>query len=141
MRIALDEFGSYLGAQKGCFLVRDRDGRETKDPMVENLFSEIQIRSGNFVSAGALAKAAFWGIDCLILTQRGHPIGILKSLASDDHVKTRVCQYRALTDGKGVEIAKQIVLGKYEGQNALLRNYGLEQLARACAHLNVKKFK
>jgi len=94
--------------------------------MVENLISEITIRSGNCVSVGALAKAAFWGIDCLILTQRGHPIGMLKSLANDDHVKTRVCQYQALTNGKGLKIAKQIVLGKFEAQNTLLKKYRLD---------------
>jgi len=128
VKIALDEFGSYLGAQKGCFIVRDKNGNEKKYPMVENLISEITIRSGNCVSGGALSKAAFWGIDCLILTQRGHPIAMLKSLANDDHVETRVYQYRALTDGKGLEIAKQIVLSKYKGQNELLRKYGLKLL-------------
>jgi len=128
VKIALDEFGSYLGAQKGCFVVRDRDGREKKYPMVENLVSEITIRSGNCVSAGALAKVGFWGIDCLILTKRGNPIAIVKSLANNYHVRTRICQNYALTNGKGLEIAKQIVLGKYEGQNQLLKKYGLEPL-------------
>ena len=108
--------------------MRDRDGKERKYPMVENLVSEITIRSGNCVSAGALAKAGFWGIDCMILSQRGNPIAVLKSLASNDHVKTRICQYRALTDGKGLKIAKQVVLGKYAGQNELLKKYGLEPL-------------
>lgn len=128
VNIALDEYGSFLGAQKGCFVVRDRNGKVEKYPLVENLISEIQIRSGNTVSAGALAKAGFWGIDCLILTKRGNPIAMLRSLADNDHVKTRVCQYRALTDGKGLEIAKQVVLGKYTGQNKLLRKYGLKLL-------------
>jgi hypothetical protein len=29
--------------------------------------------------------------------------------ARDSHVKTRLCQYEALSNGKGVEISKQIV--------------------------------
>lgn len=128
VKIALDGFGSYLGAQKGCFVVRDRAGKTKKYPVVENMISEIQIRSGNSISSGALAKAGFWGIDCLILSQRGNPIAVLKSLSDDSHVKTRVCQYEALTNGKGHEIAKQIVLGKYKGQNELLKKYDLKPL-------------
>jgi CRISPR-associated endonuclease Cas1 len=52
----------------------------------------------------------------------------LKSLEDDSHVKTRIAQYEALRNGKGVAIAKQIVLSKIEGQNMILKKYGLEQL-------------
>ena len=48
-------------------------------------------------------------IDVLILTGRGHPIAILKSLYDDSHVETRICQYRALENGKASEIAKKFV--------------------------------
>jgi len=51
---------------------------------------------------------------------------MLKSLDDDSHVKTRVCQYEALKNEKGIEIAKQFVLGKIEGQNQVLRKYGLK---------------
>jgi CRISPR-associated protein Cas1 len=64
----------------------------------------------------------------LILTQRGNPVAILKSLADDSHVKTRICQYEALSNGKGLEAAKQFVLGKLEGYNQLLKRYGLRPL-------------
>ncbi len=53
---------------------------------------------------------------------------MLKSLNDDGHVKTRIAQYEALTNGKGLEIAKQIVLAKIKGQNQLLRKYGLRWL-------------
>jgi CRISPR-associated endonuclease Cas1 len=45
-------------------------------------------------------------------------------------VKTRVCQYQALENGKGIEIAKQIVKAKVEGQNMVLRKYGLKTIDR-----------
>jgi CRISPR/Cas system-associated endonuclease Cas1 len=48
----------------------------------------------------------------------------MKSLDDDSHVKTRLCQYEAYNEEKGVEIAKQLVLGKIQGQNGLLRKYG-----------------
>jgi len=35
------------------------------------------------------------------------------------------CQYEALKDGRGLKIAKQFVKGKIEGQNNVLKKYGL----------------
>ena len=52
---------------------------------------------------------------------------MLKSLDDDSHVKTRVCQYEALGNGKGVEVAKRLVFGRVESQNLMLRKYGLRQ--------------
>jgi CRISPR/Cas system-associated endonuclease Cas1 len=51
-----------------------------------------------------------------------------RALNDDDHVKTRICQYEALKNGKGLEAAKQIVLCKIRGQNELLKKYGLRWL-------------
>jgi CRISPR-associated protein Cas1 len=125
-KIALSGFGSYLGREKGCFVVRDSAGKRQSYPLVENQIAEIQLRSGNSVSTGALTSLAFWDIDCLILTQRGNPVGVLRSLSDDSHVRTRVCQYEALRNSKGVKIAKEITLAKIEGQNQLLKKYGLK---------------
>jgi len=107
VKIALEGFGSFLGAQEGCLVVRDRLGKMAKFPLVENQIAGVQIKSGNFVSSGALAKAAFWKIDVLFLTQRGNPIAVLKSLTDDSHVETRISQYEALRSDKGLQIAKQ----------------------------------
>jgi len=126
-KIFLDDYGSFLGRGKGCLIVRDKKGKVEKYPLFENEIGEVQIRIGNSVSTGALATCAFWGIDLLILTQRGNPVAFLKSLDDDSHVKTRIAQYEALKNGKGVSIAKQIVLAKIEGQNHVLRKYGFRQ--------------
>ena len=128
VKIALDSFGSFLGREKGCLVVRDREGKARRYPLFENSIAEIQVASGNTVSAGALATCGFWNIDCLILTRWGNPIAIVKSLVGDSHVETRICQYGALTNGKGLEIAKQIVLAKLEGHNQVLKKYGLRSL-------------
>ena len=126
-KIFLDDYGSFLGRGKGCLIVRDGKGKVKKYPLFENEIGEIQVKIGNCVSTGALATAAFWGIDFLILTQRGNPVAVLKSLEDDSHVETRIAQYEALKNGKGVSIAKQIVLGKIKGQNQVLRKYGFKQ--------------
>ncbi|MGD0029579.1 MAG: CRISPR-associated endonuclease Cas1 [Candidatus Bathyarchaeia archaeon] len=127
VKIALEGFGSYLGMEKGCFIIRDREGNTQKYPLFESEIDEIQLKSGNTVSTGALASCGFWGIDCLFLTQKGKPVAFLKSLDDDSHVRTRVSQYEALNNEKVVEIAKQFVLAKLEGQKQVLSKYGLKR--------------
>jgi CRISPR-associated protein Cas1 len=51
---------------------------------------------------------------------------MLKSLDDDSHVKTRLCQYEAAKDDRAFEIAKQFVKSKIEGQNIILKKYGLK---------------
>jgi CRISPR/Cas system-associated endonuclease Cas1 len=80
VKIALESFGSYLGVEKGCFVVRNREGKIERYPLFENEISEVQIKSGNSVSSGALASLGFWGIDCLFLTQKGKPVAMLRSV-------------------------------------------------------------
>jgi CRISPR-associated protein Cas1 len=126
--VTLDSFGSFLGREKGCLVVRDGEGKAKRYPLVNNEIAEITVSSGNTISAGALATCGFWGINLIIQTQWGNPIAVLKSLNDDDHVKTRISQYEALNNGKGLEIAKQIVLAKIKGQNELLKKYGLRWL-------------
>ncbi len=127
LNLVLDDHGSFLGMEKGCFIVRDKLGCTKRYPLFENEIGEVVLRSGNAVSTGALASLGFWDIDVLVMTQRGRPVAMLKSLDDDSHVKTRLCQYEALTNDKGIRIAKQLVLSKIEGQNQALRKYGLEQ--------------
>lgn len=127
LKLSLDGFGSYLGMEKDCFVVKDREGNTEKYPLFESEIGEIQFKSGNMVSTGALASCGFWGIDCLFLTQKGRPVAMLKSLDDDSHVNTRICQYEALKNGKGIHIAQQLVLGKLEGQNQVLCKCGLKR--------------
>jgi len=128
LKIALDSFGSFLGMEKGCFIVRNKKGKVQKYPLFENEIGEVRLRSGNSVSVGALVSLGFWGIDCLILTGRGHPIAMVKSLEDDSHVKTRISQYEALKNGKGLRVAKTFVLSKVQGQNEVLKKYGLKRI-------------
>lgn len=130
-KLILDGQGSYLGMEKGCFTNRDRKGNVKRYPLFEQEIGEVILRSGNTVSTGALASLGFWDIDVLILTQRGKPVAMLRSLDDDSHVKTRLCQYEAYQNGKGVQIAKQFVQSKIEGQNIILEKYGLETLSSA----------
>jgi len=87
---------------------------------------ERVLKSDNAVSTGALASMAFWDIDVLFLTQRGRPVEMLKSFDDDSHVKSRICQYEALKNWKGVHVAKQLVFAKLEGQNYVSLKHGLK---------------
>jgi len=124
-KIILDNQGSYLGMEKGCFVVKDRKGNSERYPLFEKEIGEVILKSGNAISTGALASLGFWDIDVMIMTQRGRPVAMLKSLDDDSHVKTRLCQYEAYKSEKGIHIAKQIVISRLEGQNQVLRKYGL----------------
>jgi CRISPR-associated protein Cas1 len=126
-KIFLDDSGSYLGREQGCLIVRNKKREVEKYPLFENEVGEVRIKIGNSVSSGALATCAFWGIDVLIETQRGNPVAVLKSLDDDSHVKTRIGQYEATKNGKSIEIAKKIILARLEGQNNVLKKYGLRQ--------------
>ena len=126
-KISLDDFGSFLGRGKGCLTVRDKERNEKHYPLFDNEIGEIQIRSGNSVSAGALATCGFWNIDVIVSTGRGQPVAILKSLSSDSNVKTRICQYESFKDERCLKIAKTFLLSKLEGQDKLLRKYGLRR--------------
>lgn len=121
----LDSYGSYLGMEKGAYVVRDKNGNVEKYPQFENLINEVVLKSGNTVSVGALTSLGWWEIDVLFLTRKGRPVAMLKSLDDDSHVKTRLKQYEAYNNDKGIHIAKQIVLSKREGQNIILDKYSL----------------
>lgn len=124
-QIILDGNGSYLGMEKGCFVVKDRKGNSEKYPLFEKEIGEVVLKSGNCISTGALASLGFWDIDVMVMTQRGRPVAMLKSLDDDSNVKTRLCQYEAYKSLKGIAIAKQFVISKLEGQNQVLKKYGL----------------
>jgi len=126
-KIFLDDYGSFLGRGEGCLIVRDKNRNVEKYPLFENEIGEVQIKIGNSVSSGALATCAFWGIDTLILTQRGNPVAVVRSLEDNSHVETRICQYESLKNGKAINAAKQIVVGKIKGQDYVLRKYGFRQ--------------
>jgi CRISPR-associated protein Cas1 len=112
---------------RGCIVLRDKNKNEKKYPLFEAEIGEVVLTSGSVVSTQALSALGFWGIDVLIATRNGRPIAMLKNLDDDSHVTTRISQYEALKNGKGIDIAKQIVTAKILGQNQLLKKYGLRQ--------------
>jgi CRISPR-associated protein Cas1 len=126
LKLVLDDNGSYLGMEKGCFIVKDMNGKINRYPLFEKEIGEVILKGGNSISTGALASCGFWDIDVMIMTQRGRPVAMLKGLDDDSHVETRIAQYEAIKSEKGIQIAKQLILSKVEGRNLILKKYGLK---------------
>jgi CRISPR-associated protein Cas1 len=120
--------GDYMGVSEGAFLIKRKSGEIQRYPYFEREIGECILKSGSYVSVDSLISLGLWNVDTYIMTKRNRVVAVLKSLEDDSHVATRVAQYKALENGKGLEIAKTIVLSKIEGQNLVLRKYGLEQL-------------
>lgn len=116
-----------MGMDNGCVVLRDKEKNEQRYPLFEDAIGEVVLTSGNVVSTKALSALGFWGIDVLIATRNGRPIAMLKNLSDDSHVKTRISQYEALKNGKGIDVAKQIVTAKILSQNQVLKKHGLRQ--------------
>lgn len=128
LKIALENSGSYLGREKGCLVVKNKkEGKEARYPLFENQLGEVQVRSGNTISAGAIVSMAYWGIPLIVSTARGNPVGVLVSFDNSSHVLTRISQYETLKTPKALEIAKQFVVSKINGENELLKKYGLRR--------------
>jgi CRISPR-associated protein Cas1 len=126
-KIIMDSQGEYLGMEKGCITLKNKEGIVQRFSLFENEIGEVILKSGNSVSTGFLASACFWGIDMAVTTNKGHVVGYLRSIDDDSHISTRLAQYEALKDGRALELAKNIVLCKIDGQNQVLRKYGLKQ--------------
>jgi CRISPR/Cas system-associated endonuclease Cas1 len=55
-KLVLNGFGSYLGRGQGCLIVKTKDGKQKNYPLSEDSISEIRVKTGNTISAGALAS-------------------------------------------------------------------------------------
>jgi CRISPR-associated protein Cas1 len=131
LKVELSNYGSYLGRAEGCFEVRDKTGKVERYPHFEKEIGEAVLKSGSYVRVDALIDLALWNIDTYIMTKRNRVVAVLRNLEDDSHVQTRLSQYEAINNEKGLLIAKQFLLSKLEGQNKVLKKYGLKPLETA----------
>ena len=128
LTIQLSDYGSYIGRAEGCFEVRNKNGETERYPHFEKEIGEAVLKSGSYVSVDALIDLALWNVDTYIMTRHNRVVAVLKNLEDDSHVQTRVAQYQALSNEKGIAVAKRLLISKIEGQNQVLRKYGLKPL-------------
>jgi CRISPR-associated protein Cas1 len=130
-KIVLEGYGNYLKMEKGCFVLKDSKGKETRYPALEMDLGEIELSEGNVITTGALTYCALWFIDVAITTRFGEPVAYLKNFLDDSNVNTRIQQYESLRNGKSLYLLKQFAIGKVEGESQVLRKYGLEPYPHA----------
>lgn len=126
LKLKLEGYGSFLGRNEGVFEVKHKDGTKESYPLFEKEIGEAILKEGGYVSVSALKSLALWNIDTLVTDWKDMPVAVLMNLDDFSHVKTRVGQYEAIKNYKGIEIAKQIVSCKIEGQNRVLEKYGFK---------------
>jgi CRISPR-associated protein Cas1 len=128
VKIYLTDRGEYLGFRGNEFFINDKNRKEKGSWDIEHKeIGEIVLKAGNLVSTNALETALEWKISVLLTRWNGEPLGMIKALDDDSHVKTRLCQYESVNNGLGLKIAKKIVYAKLKGQNEVLRKYGFRQ--------------
>jgi len=49
MKLLIDGQGSYLGMEKGCFSVKDKNRKVSRYPLFESEIGEVVLKSGNAV--------------------------------------------------------------------------------------------
>jgi CRISPR-associated protein Cas1 len=124
MRLVLDDYGSYLGVEGLSFVVK-KGKTESLRRIPFYGVDEVAISSGAAVSTKALAWASIYGTKVLVTSHAGRPLGVFLPLDYDMHVETRVKQYQAHNNGKGLLIAKAILKVKIITQASLLDRYNV----------------
>ncbi|MEM2871917.1 MAG: CRISPR-associated endonuclease Cas1 [Candidatus Caldarchaeum sp.] len=126
--LVIDKPGSYLGVRKGLFYLKARDGSRVELPPVS--LSHISIRCrGVGVSADALKLAARFGVE-LTVYHRGRPVSRVLHALKGGGVLTRLAQIEAVRDGRGLEVAREIVSAKLHNQRLVIYQRAQYFLAR-----------
>jgi CRISPR-associated protein Cas1 len=113
-----------LGSDKENFVVY-----KDKKPLKRIPFYKVKqviLTPGNTVSTSALFWCSIYNINIMMASNTGRPLSMMLPLTSSAHVKTRIKQYEAYYNSKGVEIAKAILSAKINNQIALLEKHGFD---------------
>jgi len=122
MQIILGEFGQYLGSDKENFIVY-----RNKKPIKRVPFYKVKqviLTPGNTISTSALFWCSIYNVNLMMVSNTGRPLSMMLPLTTNTNVKTRIKQYEAYYNSKGVEIAKAILNAKINNQIALLERLG-----------------
>jgi len=118
--LIVDDFGAVLKKKKRRILIISDGGKE-----------EIPIKSvrdliisGKISISSEIIKAlAESGVDILFTTPTGKPVARVVNAKAGGTAENRYEQYKSLEDGRGIKIAKSVILGKIRNQMSNLRYY------------------
>lgn len=118
--LIIDEVGASLRKRRGRILLASREGkREIPLKSVRDLviMGKVSITSDLLI---ALAES---GIDLLVTTTTGRPVARLNPARAGGTAKNRYEQYKSMSDGRGILIAKSLIIGKIRNQISNMRYY------------------
>lgn len=139
MQINLNEFGDYLGANGSEFLIY-RKKKLTKRVAFHKV-NQITLSPANLCSTNALCMSSIYGIDLVMTTNTGKPLGVIMPLSCYASAKTRIAQYEALKNSKAVIIAKRILNVKIRNQFELLKKHEITNRNLIDLNLKIEKIK
>lgn len=107
-------------ARRGVVEVRTLEGEKAE--VSPSLYDALVIATrAAQVTSAALSLLAQQGVDLVVLGPRGDPVARLYPCVINKTVATRVAQYKAMIDGRGLKAVKNIVEAKVRNQAAVLR--------------------
>ena len=118
--LLIDELGGSLRKRRGRILISTKEGRrEIPIKYVRDLIimGKVSITSELLI---ALAES---GVDLLIATPTGRPVARLSPARAGGTARNRYEQYESMRDGRGIRIAKALIVGKIRNQASNMRYY------------------
>jgi CRISPR-associated protein Cas1 len=120
MELIVEGPGLFVSKHQGRLRV-SRDRATLNEAPLLHLRQVVLVGKGIGISSDAVRACSEEGIPVHFLSSSGTAVAGLYAAGLTGTVATRRAQLMAYTDRRGVELARQFVLGKLENQAALLR--------------------
>jgi CRISPR-associated protein Cas1 len=118
--LIVNTYGSFVGKHQGRLVVTCGKDKLAEAPLM-HLETVLLDGHGVSISTDALLACAEYGIPVYILDSQGAPRASFYASALIGTVQTRRAQLLAYYDGRGVEVARHLALGKIRNQATLLK--------------------
>lgn len=117
--IAITGYGVKIGASGNRFVIKSKDG---ENKIVADDVGEILMHGSALnITTSAIMLAVKYRIPIFFTTRYGKPYSMITSIISSGTVLSRREQYKAINDGRALELARAFVYGKIKNQEYLLR--------------------
>lgn len=113
-----------MGSDKENFIVY-KDQKPIKRVPFHKV-KQVILTPGNTVSTSALFWCSIYNVNLMMTSNTGRPLSMMLPLTTNAYVKTRIKQYEAYYNSKGVEIAKAILNTKIDNQIAVFGRHGFD---------------
>jgi len=117
--LIVDEFGVVLRKKKKRILIVG----ENKDEIPIKSVKDLIISGKVSITSELIKELATSGVDILFTTPMGRPVARIVSAKAGGTAENRLEQYRSVSDRRGIEVAKSVILGKIRNQMSNIRYY------------------